>query len=283
MEIFNIHIFEFVLIAALALVIFGPERLPEVGRFIGKQVARFLAWQQQSPELKMINEIRSEFEQEIGTLRDELVRTRQQLDVQQNVKQLESEVKSALDVKNAAATPSATAKASEALSEAAEQTIAPPRPSEALASGPEAVAAPDLPAPPGDVVAASPDLTPPIDAVAQSVPTDLRPNKLANSRPAGVLNKQSDLPPLPRHRQNLHDSAHLDEPATTQNQTPETDSPAAVPTTAELSHQIAALSAELNALQSALRARGVLTDQPSDAAASNGATATSVAEETFSR
>lgn len=28
MEIFNIHIFEFLLIAALALVIFGPERLP---------------------------------------------------------------------------------------------------------------------------------------------------------------------------------------------------------------------------------------------------------------
>lgn len=85
MEIFNIHIFEFLLIAGLALVVFGPERLPEVGRFAGKQVARFLAWQQQSPELKMINDVRSEFEQEIASLRDELVRTRKQLDISQEV------------------------------------------------------------------------------------------------------------------------------------------------------------------------------------------------------
>lgn len=84
MEIFNIHLFEFLLIAGLALVVFGPERLPEVGRFAGKQVARFLAWQQQSPELKMINDVRSEFEQEIASLRDELVRTRRQLDLSQD-------------------------------------------------------------------------------------------------------------------------------------------------------------------------------------------------------
>lgn len=85
MEIFNIHLFELVLIASLALVVFGPERLPEVGRFAGKQLARFLAWQQQSPELKMINDVRAEFEQEIASLRDELVRTRNQLDVSQEV------------------------------------------------------------------------------------------------------------------------------------------------------------------------------------------------------
>ncbi|WP_322511174.1 twin-arginine translocase TatA/TatE family subunit [Chloroflexus sp.] len=93
MEIFNVHLFEFILIAGLALVLFGPERLPELGRFAGKQVAKFLAWQQQSPELQMINEMRNEFEREIAQLRDELVRTRNQLDVRNDVQAMVDEVK----------------------------------------------------------------------------------------------------------------------------------------------------------------------------------------------
>jgi sec-independent protein translocase protein TatB len=95
MEIFNVHLFEFILIAGLALVLFGPERLPEIGRFAGRQVAKFLAWQQQSPELQMINEMRNEFEREIAQLRDELIRTRQQLDVQQDMQAIAEEVKAA--------------------------------------------------------------------------------------------------------------------------------------------------------------------------------------------
>ncbi len=95
MEIFNVHLFEFILIAGLALVLFGPERLPEVGRWAGRQVAKFLAWQQQSPELQMINEMRSEFEREIAQLRDELARARNQLDVRDDVKTIVDEAKTA--------------------------------------------------------------------------------------------------------------------------------------------------------------------------------------------
>ncbi len=95
MEIFNVHLFEFILIAGLALVLFGPERLPEVGRWAGRQVAKFLAWQQQSPELQMINEMRSEFEREIAQLRDELARARNQLDVRDDVKMIVDEAKTA--------------------------------------------------------------------------------------------------------------------------------------------------------------------------------------------
>lgn len=94
MEIFNIHLFEFLLIAGLALIIFGPERLPEVGRFIGKQVARFLAWQQQSPELQVINDVRAELDREIASLRDELMRTRTQLDVSQDMETLRKDLRS---------------------------------------------------------------------------------------------------------------------------------------------------------------------------------------------
>lgn len=93
MEIFNVHLPELILIAGLALVLFGPERLPELGRFAGKQVAKFLAWQQQSPELQMINEMRNEFEREIAQLRDELVRTRNQLDVRNDIQAMVDEVK----------------------------------------------------------------------------------------------------------------------------------------------------------------------------------------------
>lgn len=93
MEIFNIHLFEFLLIAGLALIIFGPQRLPEVGRFLGKQLARFLAWQQQSPEIQVINEVRADLDREIASLRDELVRARSQLDVSQDVETLRRDLR----------------------------------------------------------------------------------------------------------------------------------------------------------------------------------------------
>jgi len=99
MEIFNIHLLEFLLIAGLGLIIFGPERLPEAGRFLGKQMARFLAWQQQSPELQMINEVRSELDREIASLRDELLKTRTQLDVSQDMETLRKDLRSMVNLR----------------------------------------------------------------------------------------------------------------------------------------------------------------------------------------
>jgi sec-independent protein translocase protein TatB len=135
MEIFNVHIFEFLMIAGLALVVFGPERLPEVGRFVGKQVARVLAWQQQSPEARMIQDIRQEFEQEIVSLRDELVRTRQQIDVSQEVKLIDEQTKALLqgkqplNVRPAAGLQTAAVAPNKILTPAeAEATAPPPEP-----------------------------------------------------------------------------------------------------------------------------------------------------------
>ena len=99
MEIFNIHLLEFLLIAGLGLIIFGPERLPEAGRFLGKQMARFLAWQQQSPELQMISEVRSELDREIASLRDELLKTRTQLDVSQDMETLRKDLRSMVNLR----------------------------------------------------------------------------------------------------------------------------------------------------------------------------------------
>ncbi|WP_298814443.1 twin-arginine translocase TatA/TatE family subunit [Chloroflexus sp.] len=93
MEIFNVHLPELILIAGLALVLFGPERLPELGRLAGKQVAKFLAWQQQSPELQMITEMRNQFEREIAQLRDELALARNQLDLRNDAQTIIDELK----------------------------------------------------------------------------------------------------------------------------------------------------------------------------------------------
>ncbi len=169
MEIFNIHIFEFLLIAGLALVVFGPERLPEVGRFIGKQVARFLAWQQQSPELKMLNDIRGEFESEIASLRDELTRTRKELNMQGEMDALREELKPMLDLRNDI-NPAAGAGAT---ADATTPTIAPPQP----ASATDALA----------------QVAPEIRPAGQAVPAATRPNRIVAVEPTNVL--QPPAPP----------------------------------------------------------------------------------------
>lgn len=78
MEVFGIGPAELVFIFVLALLVLGPERLPEVGRFLGHMVARLLAWQQRSPEYQVVQQIRQDMEREIVGLRDEIVRTKQQ-------------------------------------------------------------------------------------------------------------------------------------------------------------------------------------------------------------
>lgn len=96
MTIFGIGPFELLLIAILGLIVFGPERLPEIGRFIGRAVARVLAWQQQSPEAQMIQQLRREFDQEILELRDEIIRARQQLDISTEANKIHQETRSLL-------------------------------------------------------------------------------------------------------------------------------------------------------------------------------------------
>jgi sec-independent protein translocase protein TatB len=96
MTIFGIGPFELLLIVILGLIVFGPERLPEIGRFIGRLVARVLAWQHQSPEAQMIQQLRREFDQEIVELRDEIIRARQQLDISTEANKIHQETRSLL-------------------------------------------------------------------------------------------------------------------------------------------------------------------------------------------
>jgi sec-independent protein translocase protein TatB len=173
MEIFNVSIPELMLIAGLALMVFGPERLPEIGRFLGKQVAKLLAWQQNSPELQMLNEVRGEFEAEIASLRDELVRTRKQLDVSKDISAIRDELRPMLDLRGSL----------NGATKSAEPMIAPPRPADAAIPAEGTMAAVELP--PEDVAADAPALSP--TPASQTVPAAGRPAKIVAVEPTNVL------------------------------------------------------------------------------------------------
>lgn len=100
MNILGVGPLELVIILVLGLIVLGPERLPEAGRSLGRLLAKVLAWQQQSPEVQMIQDIRQEFEGEIYALRDELVRTRRQLDVSSELRELKSQTSTLLKLTN---------------------------------------------------------------------------------------------------------------------------------------------------------------------------------------
>lgn len=79
MNILGVGPAELLFILILGLLVIGPERLPEIAHSLGRLVARLMFWQQRSPEVRMFQQIRTEFEQEIQQLRDELAQTQQQL------------------------------------------------------------------------------------------------------------------------------------------------------------------------------------------------------------
>lgn len=272
MEIFNIHLFEFLLIAGLALVVFGPERLPEIGRFIGQQVARFLAWQQQSPELKMLNEVRSDFEREIASLRDELVRTRNQLDIRSDVDAIREELRPMLDLKGTLKreTPSAANGAPAAQAKAPTAQANPPAAAPATAEGSTPPAAPPADAPSPQPASPAPEQ--PLDTgsaaptVEAQAPASPPADPLSRTEPTSVLG-----PPRP-----VATNGPLDQPldvrteelAASDQQPHEASEPADAtaldrdraddPEHEQLLRRLDELTAQLHALVSELQGRGVI-------------------------
>jgi sec-independent protein translocase protein TatB len=286
MEIFNIHIFEFLLIAGLALVVFGPEKLPDVGRFIGRQLAKFLAWQQQSPEMRMLTEVRSDFEKEIASLRDELVRTRAQLDVQKDLKAVTADVQKPLDdvaktigkagkiESPASAQAAAAAKSSETPTGAAPEEVKPadPQPAVAADPSPQPVVTPEQPSPPVPSVEDNgiPAVADTAQATVNGDTLTVRPS--AQSVPANAptartpaANGDTANPPAarpkPPQRPDLHGRPdYEDAPRPKQQPDAVATSTSAVATEqARLAQQYETIIADLQALALALREQGVLS------------------------
>ncbi|MBP1466616.1 twin-arginine translocase TatA/TatE family subunit [Candidatus Chloroploca sp. M-50] len=272
MEFFNIHLTELLIIAGLALVIFGPERLPELGRFAGKHVARFLAWQQQSPEFQMINEVRAEFEQEIASLRDELVRTRKHFDISPDLTSLPKELRPMLRLTDSTTTP---AEAADLIAGDPAQTILPPR-----EAGAGAEIGPDVPnltevaqsngvVAPADLaeatqtvreqLAAPPPLVP--TPAAGSVPAPPRPARMAATQPTGVLNSVQDWAPVPATEGTIAEPQTSDSHEVT---APPEPQPAMVTLSveehAQLVGQLEAVTIALHHLVAELRERGLLSE-----------------------
>lgn len=102
MDFFGIGIGEFLLILALGLIVLGPERLQGLARSGGRLIAQLLAWQHQSPEARMVQKMRHDFEQEVVELRDELVRAREQLDISTEMSRLQQETTATVAASTAA-------------------------------------------------------------------------------------------------------------------------------------------------------------------------------------
>ncbi|NJP06395.1 MAG: hypothetical protein HC837_12585 [Chloroflexaceae bacterium] len=88
MDFFGVGPLEFFFILILGLILLGPERLPQVARHAGQLVARVLAWQQQSPEGQMVQQIRKDFEQEIVALRNEIIQAKRDLNLKAALEEL---------------------------------------------------------------------------------------------------------------------------------------------------------------------------------------------------
>jgi sec-independent protein translocase protein TatA len=71
MNIFGVGLPEMIVILVIALLIFGPKKLPEIGRSLGKTIRSF---QQASKEFE------NEFKQELETTKDESVKMKAQLE-----------------------------------------------------------------------------------------------------------------------------------------------------------------------------------------------------------
>jgi sec-independent protein translocase protein TatB len=137
MNFLGVGPFELILILVLGLVVLGPERLRTMGQSAGKLVAQLLAWQQQSPEAQMVQQIRDDFQREIVDLRDELVRARQQLDVSAEVQRLRAETGNIMPADIADLEARARASAPDKADTTAEATASPETPNTAPEPAPE--------------------------------------------------------------------------------------------------------------------------------------------------
>lgn len=233
MNFFGVGLFEILLVLLLGLVVLGPERLQDMGRQAGKLVARWLAFQQQSPELQMVKQMRQEFEQEIVSLRDELVRARQQLDVSAELKQLRHDMDDTAKAMDASLKHPGTTEATETTGATPD---APPA-ADASPGAPEPVPAPAAEQPPASDSGTAPPAAPqPVPPAEQIVPREKSAPAAASSN-----GKSSVARRTPAASSAEHDLLLL---------------------------EMHALIADFHALQEHLRQRGMLEDewQPPSAA-----------------
>lgn len=247
MDFFGVGAFEILFLLILAFIILGPERLQATARAAGRAFAQLLAWQQQSPEAQMIQQVQRDFEREIIELRDEFLRTRKQLDVSAEVQQLRAETQSLLN--NA-------------------QGLLNPR---QLAGGLRATGNPSTRDPATTSTVAVPKWDdqrrigggPPAPAVEDDLLAHLlREDEAQRQQPAQPAHDTQPLPPpvevqtVPRKSSAAAANGHSN--GQSQQTKPPQPELSVLAQQEQLAHQVAELVSDLRALQEHLRARGLL-------------------------
>ena len=86
---FNIGPTELILILGVALIIFGPGKLPELGQTLGKTIREFKG---------AINNIDEDIKKEVKDIKDEVNEVKEMVDVRAAVQDIQNDVKNAVKI-----------------------------------------------------------------------------------------------------------------------------------------------------------------------------------------
>ncbi len=85
----NIGITELIVVLVVALVVFGPERLPELGNMAGKMLREFKG---------AINNIDEDIKKDLGDIKNEVQEVKEAVDVRSTIADLKNDVKGAVKI-----------------------------------------------------------------------------------------------------------------------------------------------------------------------------------------
>ena len=85
----NISATELILILGVALIVFGPGKLPELGNALGKTIREFKG---------AINNIDEDIKREVKDIKDEVNEVKEMVDVRSAIQDIQNDVKNAVKV-----------------------------------------------------------------------------------------------------------------------------------------------------------------------------------------
>ena len=89
MIMFNIGATELLVILGIALVVFGPGKLPELGQTLGKAIREFKS---------AVNNIDDDIKREVGDLKQEVQDVKDAVDVSATLQDIQNEIKEAVKI-----------------------------------------------------------------------------------------------------------------------------------------------------------------------------------------
>lgn len=85
----NIGATELILILGVALIVFGPGKLPELGNMLGKTLREFKG---------AINNIDEDIKREVKDIKDEVNEVKEMVDVRSTIQDIQNDVKNAVKI-----------------------------------------------------------------------------------------------------------------------------------------------------------------------------------------